>query len=68
MFEDRCSLAPHHCAARVSGFALNVRDRVLQPPDYDGRNIVDLVDKYGDAHIACRFCGFFRFCRTQVYL
>ena len=51
MFEDRCSLAPHHCAARVSGVALNVRDRVLQPPDYDGMNIVELVDKYGDAHI-----------------
>ena len=46
MFEDRCSLAPHNCAARVGGVALNVRDRVLQPPDYDGRNIVELVDKY----------------------
>ena len=51
MFEERCSLASHHCAARVSGVALNVRDRVLQPPDYDGMNIVELVDKYGDAHI-----------------
>ena len=50
MFEDICPLAPHHCAARVSRVALNVRNSVLQQPDYDGRNIVELVDKYGDAH------------------
>ena len=47
----KLTLAPHHCAARVGGVALNVRDRVLQPPDYDGRNILEFVDKYGDAHI-----------------
>ena len=30
----------------------HVRDKVIEPPDYDLRNIVDLLDKYGDAHIS----------------
>ena len=35
----------------VLGVASNFREKVLKPPDYDPRNIVDLIDKYGDAHI-----------------
>jgi hypothetical protein len=34
------------------GVAWHVRDKVLKLPNYDTRNIVDLIDKYGDAHIS----------------
>ena len=34
------------------GVASHYRDKVLRPPNYDPRNIVDLIDKYGDAHIS----------------
>ena len=29
----------------------NMRNSVLKLPSYDPRNIVDLLDKYSDAHI-----------------
>jgi hypothetical protein len=51
LFEDKCDLS-HACAGRVMGVASHFRDKVLKPPDYDPRNIVDLIDKYGDAHIS----------------
>ena len=50
-FEDQCELS-HACAGRVMGVASYYRDKVLGPPKYDPRNIVDLLDKYGDAHIS----------------
>ena len=50
-FEDNCSLS-HTCAGRVMGVQEHVRDRVVKPPVHDTRNIVDLVEKYGDAHIS----------------
>ena len=42
----------HTCAGRVARLLDHVRDKVIAPPDYDPRNIVDLLDKYGDAHIS----------------
>ena len=50
LFEDKCELN-HACAGRVMSVSSHVRDKVLKPPNYDLRNIVDLIDKYGDAHI-----------------
>ena len=52
LFEDECSLESHTCAGRVARLLDHVRDKVIAPPDYDPRNIVDLLDKYGDAHIS----------------
>jgi hypothetical protein len=51
LFEDKCDLS-HACAGRVMGVASHFRNKVLKPPDYDPRNIVDLIDKYGDAHVS----------------
>ena len=51
LFEDKCSQS-HHCAGRVMGVLSNQRKHVIEPPDYDPRNIVDLLDKYRDAHIS----------------
>ena len=52
LFEDECSLLAHHnCSARVMGVVSNMKHRLLQPPSYDPRSILDLLDKYGDAHI-----------------
>ena len=51
LFEDQCSLS-HNCAGRVSGLQAHLRDKVLEPPSYDPRNIVDLIEKYGDAHLS----------------
>ena len=51
LFEDKCDLT-HACAGRVMGVASHFRDKVLKPPDYDPRDIVDLIDKYGDAHVS----------------
>ena len=52
LFEDECSLQSHACAGRVSGLLEHVRDRVIRPPSYDERSIVDLLERYGDAHIS----------------
>ena len=30
----------------------DVREKAIMAPDYDPRNIVDLVERYGDAHIS----------------
>ena len=51
MFEDDCSTQSHTCAGRVMGVLFDKRDKVLKPPIYDPRNVVDLIDKYRDAHI-----------------
>ena len=51
LFEDKCSQS-HMCAGRIMGIQSHVRDKVLRPPDYDPRDIVALVEKYGDAHIS----------------
>ena len=57
LFEDECSLLAHHnCAARVMGVVSNMKDKLLQPPSYDPRSILDLLDKYGDAHIIDSGC------------
>ena len=52
LFEDECSLMTHTCAGRVARVLDHVRDKVIGAPDYDPRNIVDLLDKYGDGHIS----------------
>ena len=51
LFEDQCTLS-HNCAGRVSGLQAHVRDKVLEPPTYDTRNVVNLLEKYGDAHLS----------------
>ena len=51
MFEDDCTTQSHTCAGRVMGVLFNMRDKVLQPPGYDPRDVVDLMDRYRDAHI-----------------
>ena len=51
MFEDQCTQS-HICAGRVSGVLSHIRKNVIDPPDYDPRNIVDLLDKYQDGHIS----------------
>ena len=50
MFEDEC-VTEHNCVGRVNGVLFDKKPLVLQPPDYDDRNIVHLVERYGDAHI-----------------
>ena len=52
LFEDQCSTHLHSCAGRVSGLLAHVRDKVIQPPSHDPRNVVDLLEKCGDAHIS----------------
>ena len=32
-------------------FGFNMRNSVLNPPSYDPKNIVDLLDKHSDTHI-----------------
>ena len=51
LFEDKCSQT-HTCAGRIMGIQSHVRDKVLKPPGYDPRDIVALVERYGDAHIS----------------
>ena len=34
------------------GALSHFRKKAVKPPDYDPRNIMDLVDKYRDAHIS----------------
>ena len=51
IFEDECTQS-HACAGRVMGVLSHFRGKVLEPPSYDPRNIVDLIEKYGDAHIS----------------
>ena len=51
LFEDKCSQL-HTCAARVMGIQSHARESVIKPPSYDPRDIVALVEKYGDAHIS----------------
>ena len=50
MFEDICS-ETHNCFGRVKGVLFDKLPLVLKPPDFDPRNIVHLVERYGDAHI-----------------
>ena len=50
LLKDEGSTHSHNCGKIVS-VVFNLRDSVLKPPSYDPRNIVDLLDKYGDAHI-----------------
>ena len=51
LMEDECTTQTHSCAGRVMGVLFNMREQVLKPPSYDPRNVVDLLDKYRDAHI-----------------
>ena len=51
LFEDECTTQSHSCAGRVMGVLFNMRGVVLNPPSYDQRNVVDLLDKYRDGHI-----------------
>ena len=51
LFEDQCTLS-HYCAGRVMGVLAHVREKIIKPPGYDPRDIVKLVERYGDAHIS----------------
>ena len=64
-FEDNCTLS-HSCAGRVMGVLAHVRDNVVKAPVHDPRNIVDLVERYGDAHISD--CGWRVVDREEWYL
>ena len=46
----------YSCGGRVTGVVFNMMDSVLKPPSYDPRNIVDLLNKYRDAHIIDSGC------------
>ena len=52
LMEDECTTQSHSCAGRVMGMLFNMRKLVLRPPSYDTRNVVDLLDRYRDAHIS----------------
>ena len=43
LFEDECTQL-HACAGRVAGVLSHVRDKVIAPPSYDSRNIVELIE------------------------
>ena len=47
------------------GVLEDVREKVIMAPDYDPRNIVDLVERYGDAHISD--CGWREVDREEWY-
>ena len=64
-FEDKCTLL-HSCAGRVMGVLAHVRDQVVKAPVHDPRDIVDLVERYGDAHISD--CGWREVDREDWYL
>ena len=51
LFEDQCTQS-HTCAGRVRGVASHIRKKLVDPPNYDPRSIVDLLDKYEDGHIS----------------
>ena len=51
IFEDDCTTQSHACVGRVRSVLFDMRDKLLQPPTYDPRSVVDLIDKYKDAHI-----------------
>jgi hypothetical protein len=34
------------------GVLSHIREKAIKPPNFNPRNIVDLVDKYQDAHIS----------------
>jgi hypothetical protein len=42
-FKDKCTQS-HNCAGRVTGVLYHLRKKVIDPPSYDSRNIVDLLD------------------------
>ena len=63
-FEDKCTLS-HSCAGRVMGVLAHVRDKVVKAPVHDTRNIVDLIERYGDAHISD--CGWREVDREEWY-
>ena len=48
LLEEKSTIL-HNCAGRVSGLQAHARDKVLDPPDYDQRDIVKLIEKYSDA-------------------
>ena len=48
---DDCSIESHSCFGRISAVLFDKRDIALKPPDYDERNIIELLEKYSDAHI-----------------
>ena len=50
-FEDECLTQTHNCFGRVRGVLFAMKNLALQPPSYDTRNIIELVEKYGDGHI-----------------
>ena len=65
LFEDQCTFS-HPCVGRVMEVFSHVRENVIKAPEYDPRNIVDLVERYGDAHISD--CGWREVDREEWYL
>ena len=63
-FEDNCTMS-HSCAGRVMGVLAHVRDKVVKAPEHDPRDIVELVERYGDAHISD--CGWREVDRDEWY-
>ena len=67
MFEDQCTQT-HSCAGRVRFFVFlsHIRKEVIDPPNYDPRIIVELLDKYEDGHISD--CGWGEVDSEEWYL
>jgi len=57
LMEDEC-LLPHSCAGRIMAMLFSMRDKVLNNLSDDSPNVIDLLDKYGDAHVSD--CGWRR--------
>jgi hypothetical protein len=51
LFEDECTQS-HSCFWRVMEVFSHMKESVNETPSYDPRNIVNLLDKYRDAHIS----------------
>ena len=48
-FEDKCSSQSHNCLGRIRAVCSDRKDLAWTP-----RNIIDLLEKYGDGHVIDR--------------
>ena len=48
-FEDNCSTQSHNCMSRIKAVSSDMKDLAWTP-----RNVIDLLEKHGDAHVIDR--------------